>query len=190
MWSCSRSSRARILRRPWGFSRRAPAALGRGVRGRTERIFSRRHRGTEPKSFARTRCAVRKKERKKEGRKEGRKEQSATERRGKPRSRRLFFSSLHFSVPPCRRGKNRNSQHARSTQQPRRKTQPPAQGGRLLDSEKGDQSLTIAISTRRDSFFEDFGSFGPNDEYSIRPSSTPFVARYWPTLNERSKPRW
>ena len=50
-------------------------------------------------------------------------------------------------------------------------------------------SLTIAISTRRDSFFEDFGISGPKDEYSILEVATPFEVMYSPTLNARSKPR-
>lgn len=53
-----------------------------------------------------------------------------------------------------------------------------------------DHSLTIAISTRRDSFFEDFGISGPKDEYSIFEVATPFEVMYSPTLNARSKPRW
>ena len=70
------------------------------------------------------------------------------------------------------------SQHARSAQLPRRKAQPPAQGGRLFDSEREDQLFTIAISTRRDSFLEAFGALAPNEEYSMRASSMPFVVRY------------
>lgn len=53
-----------------------------------------------------------------------------------------------------------------------------------------DHSLTIAISTRRDSFFDDFGISGPNDEYSIFEFAMPLPFMYWPTENARSNPRW
>ena len=52
----------------------------------------------------------------------------------------------------------------------------------MVAPERAVHSFTIAISTRRDSFFEARGSSGPHEAYSMRDLSMPFPTRNCPTV--------